>query len=277
MTDSTGVPFLDTLLPAIATEAQSLVRALGFGNWNTAGPTNAPPAHDVLILHPAFTDGWWHDAQRIDAHLRRMGGPIKPWSTGVHTTDMLPDEWDALIDRWHNQPGDGACANFLIGRTPEHGVVQMVPITRNSNHLGGPGHGVFVVDGNDVHPNLVANGIEIHCAGGVRLVNGGWRLVEGGVAHGKPIPAEDVIVDPARPTRGVHKVTDYQYEQLDALLRSLDSAQYPVPAGATTKAFGEDVPAIAKMPTARVVTHWQMDPVHRGDPWRPTCEWLAKR
>lgn len=281
MTSPTGMPFLDSLGIALATEAQGLARALGFGLRGTAGPDAHPEAlaEQVQVLHDAFDgDGWWREARRVDCHPRRRGGPIRPYATGIHTTDMLPDEWDALITAWSTRGGDGACATFLLGRDEARGVVQFVPITSNANHMGGDGHGVFVLgDGTQVHPNLVTNGVEIHCAGGVRLVAGEWRLVEGGVAHGRSIPPEDVIVDPARPGRGLHKITDYQFAVLERLLRDLDGAQYPLPPGVTTRAFGEDVPAIARMPTARVVTHWQMDPVHRSDPWAHGCAWLRAR
>ncbi len=277
---TTGIPFLDDIVAAVATEAQAIARAAGFGDRGTAGPDIHPPELDteVMILHDRFVDGWWVDARRVDCHPARHGGPIKPWSTGLHSTDMLEDEWDALIKSWSERPGDGACANFAIGRTPAQGIVQFVPITLNSNHLGGPGHGVFVLaDGSQVHPNIAANGIELHCAGGVRQIAGEWRLVENGAAHGKPIPAVEVIPDPQRPGRGWHKFTDYQFEVADRLLRDLDAAQYPLPAGVTTLAFGETVPAIAHGLSPRVVTHWEMDPVHRSDPWPPGCAWLRQR
>lgn len=277
MTSPTGVPFLDTLVASLATEAQELERALGFGSWGTSGPETHPAElePEALILHPSFVDGWWYDAKRVDCHPDRKGGPIKPFATGLHTTDMLPDEWDALVAAWSSKPGDGACAHFLIGRDEAHGVIQFVPITLNGNHMGGPGHGVFVLtNGTQLHPNLVTNGIEVHCAGGVRMINGVWRLVENNVAHGKPIPPEDVIVDAARPGRGVHKITDYQYAILERLLRDLRAAQYALPAGIKTQAFGEEVPAWAKSDDCRVVTHVRMDPVHRADPWPPGCAWL---
>ncbi len=277
MTSPTGVPFLDDVVAGIASEADALSRLLNVGSWGTAGPTVHPPelATDVLILHPAFTDGWWHGAKRVDCHPGRHGGPIRPYATGIHTTDMLPDEWQALVDAWTKKAGDGACANFLLGRDVQHGVIQFVPITLNSNHMGGEGHGVFVLkDGTQVHPNLVANGIEVHCAGGVRQIAGQWRLVEDNKAHGSAIDAADVIPDPARPGRGWHKITDYQKAVLRDLLHDLDGAQRPLPEGITTRAFGEEVPAWAKRSSRRVVTHVEMDPVHRADPWPPGCDFV---
>lgn len=272
----------DDLITDIAQIGVALVKRIeSLGDFGTAGPDVHPPelAPEVLILHPAFVDGWWSGAKRIDSHPKRRGGPIRPYATGLHTTDMLPEEWQALVTAWSTKPGDGACANFLIGRDPAHGVIQFVPITLNSNHMGGPGHGVFVLaNGTQVHPNLVANGIEIHCAGGVRRVNGQWRLVEGGVAHGAPLPDDDVMPWPGNdPTRGLHRITDYQFEVLGKLLADLDSAQMPLPKGVTTKAFGEEVPMWAHRTGRRVVTHVEMDPVHRADPWQHGCSWLRAR
>lgn len=263
-----------------ATVEQIVARIAKIGDRGTAGP-DEHPAGVVDVVHPPaprWDAGWWAGAIRKPAHPGRIGGAISPWSVGVHSTDMLPEEWPALVNAWTDRPGDGACATFLFGRTEQDGVLQFCPITRNANHMGGPGHGVFdTASASGIHPNLVATGIELHCAGGVRLVAGEWRLVEGGIAHGKPLPARDVIPDPHRPGRGWHVVTDYQRAQLELLLHDLEAVLAPMPAGARTRAFGEVPPAVAVMPTARVVTHWQMDPVHRGDPWQPTCEWLRSR
>jgi hypothetical protein len=143
--------------------------------------------------------------------------------------------------------------------------------------MGGPGHGVFVIGGNEVHPNLVTNSIEIHCAGGVRLVNGLWRFIENGAAHGAPLPAEDVIIDPAHAGRGFHKITDYQFAIVKELLGDLNAVQGPLPAGGvTTRAFGEAVPAWAKHAGCRVVVHAEMDPVHRADPWSHGCAFVRE-
>lgn len=241
----------------------------------TAGPPlEEHPAVPPVADAPSFTSGvWWH-ARRIACHPGRMGGAIHPFAIVVHTTDMLPGEWDALLTAWTTKAGEGACAHFLIGRDEAEGVVQFVPINRNGNHAGGPGSGRFVVAGAEVHPNLVTVGIEVHCAGGVRLVNGAWRLVEGGVAHGAAIPASDVTPDPQRPGRGWHHVTDFQREQLFALLADLDAVLAPIPAGTTTRAFGEVPAPYSVMPPGRIVTHAQLDPVHRADPWPPLCDEL---
>jgi hypothetical protein len=271
----------DDLVTDIAQIGAALVKRIeSIGDFGTAGPDgHEVTGPETLVLHPAFVDGWWSGAKRMDAHRGRWGGPIQPYATGLHTTDMLPEEWPALLKSWTERPGDGACANFLIGRDAAQGAIQLIPITRNSNHMGGPGHGVFVLaNGAQVHPNLVANGIELHCAGGVRKVGGQWRLVERGVAHGAPLPDADVLPDPGgNPTRGLHKLTDYQLEVCGRLLADLNAAQIPMPAGVTTKAFGEAVPAWAHRTGRRVVTHVELDPVHRADPWPHGCAWLRAR
>lgn len=275
---------LDDALAAIATTNETLERLARLGERDTAGP--AVPLGAIDAPHPPaprWTDGWWDGARRVPAHVGRVGGAIRPFATVVHTTDMLPGELKALVNAWTTRAGEGACAHFLIGRDVQDGVVQFVPITRNGNHAGGPGHGVFAathVGGNSatpLHPNVVSVGIEVHCAGGVRLMGGEWRLVEDGLAHGAPLPASDVIPDPQRPGRGWHVVTDYQREQLAILLADLELVLAPLPASCTTKAFGEVPAPFTVLPSARVVTHAQLDPVHRADPWQPTCEWLAKR
>lgn len=247
------------------------------GDWSTAGPPDDPAAAAAEPHPPAprWADGWWASAQGAPAHAGRIGGPIRPWAVVVHTTDMLPDEWDALATAWASRAGDGACAHFVIGRDAKCGVLQLAPITRNANHAGGSGHGVFRVPGiGDMHPNLVAVGIELHCAGGVRRMSDAWRLVEDGKAHGPPLPDGEVTPDPQRPGRGWHRVTDYQREQLGALLADLETVLAPVPAGAVKVAFGETPPGYAVLPGARIATHAELDPAHRADPWPELAAWL---
>lgn len=236
----------------------------------------SPPDYGPADL---WSDGWWACARRLPAHPGRIGGEIKPWSKVVHTTDMLPGAWQALIDAWTKRAGEGACAHFLIGRTAEHGVIQFAPTSRNANHAGGPGHGVYrmVPPGVSLHPNTVAVGIEVHCAGGVHMVGGQWRLVEDGQPQGEPLPDADVIPDPIRPGRGWHVVTDYQREQLGMLLDELEFVLLPMPSGVTKVAFGEVPPSYAVLPGARVATHCELDPVHRADPWPQLSAWLRDR
>jgi hypothetical protein len=260
-----------------ATEIERLRRLANLGSNNTAGPDDH---HDGIVDvvhgdHPCWENGWWAHAQRMPAHPARSGKPINPYATVVHTTDMLPGEWSALVHAWQTTASDGSCAHFLIGRDEAHGVVQLVPVLRNGNHAGGPGHGVFdTAKATGVHPNLVSVGIELHCAGGVRRVDGAWRLVEDGKAHGEALPDSDVIADPQRPGRGWHVVTDYQRERLTSLLADLEAVLAPVPQGLRARSTGETSPTWSVYKTARVVTHAWLDPEHRADPWPPTCKWL---
>ena len=223
-----------------------------------------------------FTDGWWSRAQRRPAFRGRMGGVIAPFAVVVHTTDMVPEDWDSLVQSWTSQLGPGDCAHFLIGRDADAGVLQLGPITNNGNHAGGPGHGSFVAGGQTWHPNSVSVGIEVHCAGGVQQIDGAWRFVEDGAVHGAALPDEDVIPDPQRPGRGWHRVTDYQYEQLGALLDDLETVLNPLPDGCVAQSE-EQPPAYGIFPTGRRVGHVSLDAQHRADPWPPTCDWMRAR
>lgn len=268
MTDN----ILGDLAVAIASEAQSAARVLNFGSWMTSGPS--PQAVSPVAAPAPRSSGTWKDgicslATFKGAHPGRVGGPIQPWAIVVHTTDMLPGEFLALVDAWISRAADGACAHFLIGR--DGTILQFIPITRNGNHAGGPQHGVFVVGFHTIHPNLVAVGIEVHCAGGVRLVNGQWRLVEGGVAHGAPLDPAEVTPDPARPGRGWHQMTKAQTDALRMLVTEIQGAIAPMPAGATAKSVIEAAPAWAVSARGpqwpRVVGHVELDAANRSDPW----------
>jgi hypothetical protein len=237
----------------------------------------------------SFPNGWWSLAQQVPAFPGRIGGAISPFAVVVHTTDMVPESWDGLIHRWTTEPDKGEAAHFLIGRDATAGVIQLVPITKNANHAGNNGlkpetmPGKFVAGTQEWYANSVSVGIEIHCAGGVRQVNGDWRLIEDGVAQGAPIPDDDVIPDPQRPGRGWHKVTDYQYEQLGALLDGLETVLYALPEGCVAQSFSgpagqpEATPGWGIFPTGRRVGHVSLDTYNRSDPWPPTCDWMRAR
>ncbi len=274
---------VETLEATVATEIDRLARMARIGDRGTAGPDDAP--NDLTESppppSPRWQGGWWVGAMQRKAHPGRIGGTITPCTTVVHTTDMLPDEWDALLTAWTTKPSDGACAHFLIGRDEAHGVVQLAAVNRNANHAGGPGHGVFIsgpwMPSKAIHPNTIAVGIELHCAGGVCKVNDEWRLVEEKKAHGAPLPDRDVIADPQRPGRGWHVVTDYQREQLAGLLADLELVLAPLPLGLVARSTGEAVPAYGMPKSTRVVGHVSLDPEHRADPWPPTMAWINAR
>lgn len=236
---------------------------------------------DNDALQPAtaagsFTDGWWSLASRRPAFPGRIGEVIAPFAVVVHTTDMTPETWDTLVHNWTTELGPGDCAHFIIGRDATNGIIQLAPITNNANHAGGPGHGSFVAGQQSWHPNTVAVGIEVHCAGAVQQISGQWRLVESGVPQGAAIPDSDVIPDPIRPGRGWHQVTDYQYQQLAALLDGLESVLAALPQGCVARSI-EQPPAYGVFPSGRRVGHVSLHAAARGDPWPPTCDWMRAR
>ncbi|MFO0637426.1 MAG: N-acetylmuramoyl-L-alanine amidase [Nannocystaceae bacterium] len=239
----------------------------------------APVAPPVAPAPPEFdADGWWRGAVRRDAHGGRVGGPIHPYATVVHGTASPPEGFAGLIDSWTLSAGSGECAHFVIGRSPAQGVVQLVSISRNGNHAGGPGAGHFAPTGD--HPNNVSVGIELHCGGFARLVGGLWRVwAYDATSHswgpvGDPLAAADVVVDPAAADRGWHVVTDYQYEQLGALLSALERVLAPLPAGCVAVSPSQQPADWAVFPTGRVVAHASLHFRDREDPWPPTCAWM---
>lgn len=221
-----------------------------------------------------FKDGLLGDARYLPAHPGRVGGLIDPFAIVVHTTDMPPEDFGALLASWQSRPAAGDCAHFVIGRTPADGLVQMVPINRNANHAGGAHSGWFISGGglNEYrdHPNEVSVGIELHCAGRVRL-DSGWRCVDGHTLTGAAIPASDVIPDPDLPGYGWHRVTDWQYQQLDALITTLFAVMSQVPAGLRAVSQAQ-VPAPWAIGAGRVVGHCSLDFLEREDPHQPTMQ-----
>lgn len=254
-----------------ATAEQVAARLLALGDFGTAGPSaeDHPDAYASLLPAATWHNGWCSLAFRVDANPGRVGPPIDPRCVVDHTTDMHPDDWHALLNAWLSRPGDGACAHFLCGRDASQGLVQLMPIIRNGNHAGGPGHGVYVdATGARYHPNVLAVGIEFHCAGGqLRKLGGVWRFCEDGAAHGAAIPDSDVEPDPIRPGRGWHKLTPYQEQMRARLHAALDSTMHPVPDGLRAASTGETVPSWGVPRSARFVGHVSLDPTHRSDPW----------
>lgn len=212
----------------------------------------------------------WHPAAtRRPAHPGRIGPRIKPWAIVLHTTDMLPDTFGALVNSWTTQKGKGQCAHFLIGRTPEQGLIQFVPIDRNANHAGGaPSHGWFKRGALRIHPNTVSVGIEIHNAGQLRLIDGQWRSWDysNKRPQGFPFNPADVEPDLRRKDRGWHKLTQYQHDTLTALLHALDARLAPVPDGISIETNGQQVHQWAKVAGCRIVGHVTLDPERKTDP-----------
>lgn len=230
---------------------------------------------------PEWDGGRYRGARWAQIHPGRDGGAIKPWGVVVHTTDMHPSTFDALVRAWQRGAGRGAGAHFLIGRTPAEGIVQMVDVGRNSNHAGGQTHGWFESGGEHIHPNLVTVGIEVHAAGGVRKVDAQWRCWSDGKPVGTPLPASEVQQDPKRELRGWHVPNAYQLAELERLLDAL--AQCPLvvrsPAALTIKPNGT-APAWAPRLDwmgLTVVGHVTLDPNDKSDPGPMLSAWLRSR
>lgn len=277
-------------LLSIPRALQALLARVPVGDWDTLGPTDearddrelpraAPPAPA-----PNWVDGWYGGAITKPAHPRRGGGPIRPWSVVVHTTDMAPNTFQPLVRNWTTKEGQRNAAHFILGRTSEDGLVQVLPITRNGAHAGAGGgkpHGWYrTVAGKLIHPNSVAVGIEVHCAGLLYLHKGQWIEMEGSPRapkKGGPVyPASDVEVDPRfNGLRGWHKPTAYQVEQLALLLAELDEVLAPVPKGITLKPSGI-VPSYGRATNCRFVGHVSLDPERKSDPGVPIMRWLRE-
>lgn len=227
-----------------------------------------------------FSSGWLDGVYHKDAHPGRVGGPIKPFAKVIHSTDEPPEVWDAIIKRTQTEPGNHNGAHIYVGRDAAQGVVQTVSIYRNAEHAGGPHNGWFVdAKGNRYHPNSVAVGIELHCAGDVMRFADGWHALDGHAPTGAVIPDADVIPDPQRPGRGWHVVTPWQYEQLGLLLDALDAPGVLelAPAGLHAISPSQTPAAWAVMPPGNVATHAGLDFEDRADPHPPTCQWLRER
>jgi len=237
-------------------------------NVGTAGtPDTFAPSQDWDL-------GLWLSASFKAMHPGRVGGTIKPLCSVVHTTDMHPDDFDALVKSWTSQPGAGNGAHFLIGRTADQGVIQFASITRNANHAGGgaSGHGYYRTrSGALVHPNTISVGIELHCAGRLyKDSSGRWRCGEyqAGklVFSGSPLPLPDVHVDSNG--HGWHMITEYQRGRLLVLLENL-KACFPPGFNYTLSPNGgylaNGVPW-ASIPSSQVVGHVTLDPRNKVDP-----------
>lgn len=224
----------------------------------------------------AIVDGWHRRARRVDAHPGRVGRAIRPWAVVLHETAMHPDSEQALVRRTARVAGAGNCYHFLVGRAGD--LTQLVSITRNANHAGGPGHGWIASGRRQYHPNLVSVGIEVHSAGRVDLVDGQWRtLGRDGLPVGRPIPYAEVEVDRRRTSRGVQRPTPAQVDAVDTLLRELTEVLDPAPEG--TLRADRLVHPMYSLGRARlpIFTHRELDPDRRSDPSEPLIEALRLR
>lgn len=261
-------------------------------DWLTAGPateTNAPllatvsAANGTAAPKPEqqapekWLAGWYYNASKKPAHAGRIGATIAPRAIVVHTTDMYPGQYDALVKAWQKTPGAGNAAHFLIGRDKEHGITQFAPITRNANHAGGTPYGKFREGAVDNHPNRVTVGIELDCAGKLKRDSAGnWCYPD----NGKRIDPADVFVD----TRGGgwHLVTEYQRQALKELIDDLQACLRPFRPDTIVLPTGDyrrnGVPwaAWGKLYDKNVVGHVSLDPVRKTDPGPQVTGWLEK-
>ncbi len=242
-------------------------------------PTTAGPAHDehpIVPLTPVVPGpvfgGIWNKAQYKPAHPGRVGPAITAKTLVVHTTDMLPESFQALVKAWTTSATNGACAHFLIGRDENQGVIQFVPTTKNGNHAGGPVHGNYrLPTGALLHPNVVAVGVELHGAGLLRRVAGKWIHPD----SGREIQSQDVYLDTHG--RGWHTITPYQLRMLAALIVDLGLPGLPVGTtvapDATYASQGvADYAATNLGPT--IVGHCTLDPINKTDPGSQVMTWL---
>lgn len=242
---------------------------------------------EIEAESPDWDGGWYLGARRAPAHPGRVGRAIKPWLVVVHTTDMLPGTFNALLRKRAGERGKGNGEHFALGIDPGQGLVQEVPVDRNGNHAGGPDgkHGVIVAAGRRLHPNTLSIGIEVHNAGALRLVAGEWRTGsrdDDGVwrPSGAPVPGNQVESDPARDGRGWHLPSLWQLEQLEQLLLAFGDCPVMVPPPAswmidpngTPQGYAPHV-VIRGVP---VVGHVTLDPNRKGDPHPPLSRWLRE-
>lgn len=261
--------------------ADGIVGPKTWAALQSSTPESSAPENDDRLWD---SDGWYRDAITQPIHAGRIGSTINPYATVVHTTDMFPGTMAALLRAWTNGKGKGNAAHFLLGRQPNTsnnwpngGLVQMIPIYRNGNHAGSGGS--FITgSGTIVHPNRVSVGIEIDCAGrlGRRTPDGKWVYKSQGKVVGE-IPETDVYVD----ARGVgwHKVTDYQFQVLDKLLRDLDNVYRAAPSGLGVVPKGTyqiNLVTWGAM-SGHIVGHVTLNPDDKTDPGPQVMDWLRSR
>lgn len=252
-----------------------LLQALGLqtsktqGEWSTVGPD--PAEYPVVtagdVAHVAeksnygeFKEGIWSEATYKPMHKGRIGRAIVPRTLVVHTTDMRPGTFAALVRNWTSQLGRGNGAHFLIGKSAADGVIQFAPIYKNANHAGGTNPGSI----GGMHPNVCSVGVELDNAGRLTLRNGKWVHADTGTV----MATESVYVD--KKGKGWEKVTPYQKEQLNRLWLALKPTLKQWPASAVVQPngsyVGNGVAHFASAVATSLVGHVSINPINKTDP-----------
>lgn len=245
---------------------------------DTKGPVNNLGTKNTVTVKDTgvFENGRYLHAKWKALHPGRLGPHIDLSTIVVHTTDTPPGGFNAIVKSWTETAGLGNAATFLLGQTPEDGLVQFASIYNNTNHAGGAKHGWWTVPGvrgSAIHPNSISVGIEVDNAGKLTLTKGGYLHKD----TGKLFPRSEVYAH----TDGSfwHKITDYQREQLKFLIADLRAVigtkahNYTVvPNGAY-----KDNQAMWAVPVnPELLGHASLDPYNKTDPGPEIMELINK-
>lgn len=211
-----------------------------------------------------FTQGWWSLAKRVPMHPGRIGRAITPRTLIVHTTDMRPGTFNAVVKSWTSQPGKGNGAHFLLGKDERDGCVQFASTVVNANHAGGPNCGGYKLpNGKLLNPNLVGVGIEIDNAGRLTKDKKGWYQKD----TGHRFAPENVFVDDKG--RGWERVTDYQMKMLAKLWTALKPTLTGWPSGSTVvpnEPYEKHGSGYAKPTKPSLTGHCSTNVINKTDP-----------
>lgn len=219
----------------------------------------------LRVNNGTFSKGIWSEATYKPMHPARLGRGIIPRTLIVHTTDMRPGTFAAVVKSWTTQAGKGNGAHFLIGKSAADGVVQFAPVHVNANHAGGKNCGGFLLPDSSVllNPNTVAVGVELDNAGKLKKDGKGWFHPD----TGHRFAAEDVFVD--EKGRGWEKVTQYQLEQLRSLWTALKPTLKPWPPGSRVvpnATYASQGAQYAEPASVSLTGHASTNPINKTDP-----------
>lgn len=257
---------------------------VGPATWAALLKSAAPVVTPTAMTFDA--GGWLQGVVRhVPINPGRVGKPIVPRGMVVHTTDTLGG-MAAILKSWTETSLGGYGAHYLLGRRaatdadrtatyPSGGLVQMVPITRNGNHVGGRNSRYGrVMTPAELHPNSVYVGIELENGGRLVSLNGHFVHQDSGVV----VPPDDVDID----ERGKpwHKITAYQFETLAKVLDAHQAHMTYLPKGSFLNPNGTYLGngvVWGAMPGTRFVGHVTLDPIQKTDPGPIMMKWLRDR